>query len=316
MLEPGAPANPHRARALVVLLFVTVVWGWSFTWMKQLLLAAEMAQGRVGGALVVVFSIVLRFGIAAVLMAVFVPRSRRGLTAPAWRGGFLLGTLLLGGFVLQMLGLEGVSPAVSAFLTSLYVVFSATITHLLPGSRVRPTLVIGAILTTLGAGFIEGPPQLSFGRAEWFTVGCAFVFAVHILATDRITRVRDPLQVTLTSFVSAAAGGVLILVVQLVAMKSPTPGMLSGLILNVEFMTPLLLSSVLATALALSLMNVYQREIDPVRAAVLYAIEPVWAAIIGIASGFGEVNPWLIAGGGALLVGNLVAEAGGRKDSR
>ena len=57
-------------------------------------------------------------------------------------------------------------------------------------------------------------------------------------------------------------------------------------------------------------MNVFQRELDPVRAAILYAIEPVWAALIAIALGLGEADRWLWIGGLALLGGNLIAELG------
>jgi drug/metabolite transporter (DMT)-like permease len=70
------------------------------------------------------------------------------------------------------------------------------------------------------------------------------------------------------------------------------------------------LSSLLASALAISLMNVFQRDLDPVRAAILYAIEPIWATLAGIAYGTDELGRWLWIGGGLLVLGNLVAEFG------
>ena len=76
------------------------------------------------------------------------------------------------------------------------------------------------------------------------------------------------------------------------------------------FLIPLLGSSLLATVVAISLMNLFQRELDPVRAAILYAIEPVWAALISIGAGSDSFNRWLWIGGGALLAGNVIAELG------
>jgi drug/metabolite transporter (DMT)-like permease len=70
----------------------------------------------------------------------------------------------------------------------------------------------------------------------------------------------------------------------------------------------MLLSSILATVVALSLMNMFQRDLDPVRAAILYALEPVWAALVAIAAGMEHADPWLWIGGAALLAGNLIAE--------
>ena len=57
-------------------------------------------------------------------------------------------------------------------------------------------------------------------------------------------------------------------------------------------------------------MNTWQRELEPVRAAILYAIEPVWATLVAIGLGQAEAGSWLLIGGGSLLLGNLVAELG------
>ena len=60
--------------------------------------------------------------------------------------------------------------------------------------------------------------------------------------------------------------------------------------------------------IAITLMNVYQRELDPVRAAILYALEPIWAALAGIAYGMDRFTSYLLFGGALLLAGNLIAE--------
>jgi drug/metabolite transporter (DMT)-like permease len=82
-------------------------------------------------------------------------------------------------------------------------------------------------------------------------------------------------------------------------------------LLNVPgFVVPLLLATLLATVFALTVMNVFQRELDPVRAAILYALEPIWTTLIAAALGFGRPGFWLWIGGGALVAGNLIAEGG------
>ena len=57
---------------------------------------------------------------------------------------------------------------------------------------------------TFGAGFIQGPPHLTWGIAEFITVFCALLFALHILFTQRITTRRDPIAVSTTSFLVVA----------------------------------------------------------------------------------------------------------------
>ena len=306
----GPPTRRRTVRAIVALLCVTAIWGWTFVWMKQCLLAAADAWRGEGTTAAIGLFLSLRFGLAALLLAIGVPGSRRGLTREVWRGGGFLGGVLLAGFLLQMLGLQRIAPAVSAFLTSLYVVFAALMTTALEKSRVKPSLLGGVLLATMGAAFIGGPPHLSFGTAEWLTIACAFVFAVHILATDRVTRRQPPLPVTLTSFLWVTLGSLATLALGLLGAAGPTLQMLVELAMAPRFAVPLLFSSLLATLVAITLINVYQRDIDPVRAAVLYALEPVWTSIIAISIGLGEPGIWLCVGGGAVLAGNLVAELG------
>jgi drug/metabolite transporter (DMT)-like permease len=169
------------------------------------------------------------------------------------------------------------------------------------------------VLATFGAGFINGPPQLSFGLPEWLTVACAFVFALHILLTDAVTRRVSPLAVTEASFVVVAAGSSAVLACGLLLPGAPTLASVAALAFERDFLVPMLLASLLATVVALTLMNVFQRDLDPVRAAVLYAIEPVWAAVIAIALGLAHAGAWLWIGGIALLAGNLIAEVGAAK---
>ena len=310
--DPAAAAareglRPNSRRAAWALLLVTVLWGLTFVWMKQANDAADRVLGPGGGAVGIGLFMSLRFGLAALLMLAS-RRVRAGLTPAVWRGGAVIGGLLLAGFLLQMFGLRGVSAPVSAFLTSLYVVFTALLTAWFARRTPSRTLVAGALLATFGAGFIQGPPQLSFGPAEWLTVGCAFVFAVHILATQQVTLRVPPLPVTLTTFVWVTLGSLATLAVGVARSHGTLEGGLVELALAPDFAAPLLLASLLATVLALTLMNTYQRELDPVRAAILYAIEPVWASLAAIGLGQSGVDGWLLLGGAALVTGNLIAE--------
>lgn len=294
---------------MLALLLVTVLWGWTFVWMKQATDAASAKLGPGGLTAGIGLFMALRFGLAAIAMLAL-PAVRRGLTRGAWLAGLWIGLALLGGFLLQMFGLSGVSPAVSAFLTSLYVLFTALLTAVRNRRAPHVALLVGALLATFGAGFIGGPPQLTFGLAEGLTIGCAFVFAVHILVTDAFTKREAPMPVTMTSFVVVALGGALTCAIGALLEPRTSPAQLLELAQTAEFVTPMLLASGLATVLALSLMNVFQRELDPVRAAIIYAIEPIWAALVSITLGREATTPWLFIGGAALLLGNLVAELG------
>jgi len=303
----------RRARAILALLGVTILWGCTFVWMKQSLNSAQRVLGHPGGLAVVIVYLGFRFALASGVLSLW-PRARSALDRGAWRGGAVLGGILFAGFVLQMLGLEVVSPPVSAFLTSLYVVFAAILSAWLHKARPHLPFMIGVVLATLGAGFIEGPPHLTFGPAEWLTVASAFLFGIHILATDRITKANVPLGVTLAMFVCTALFAVVALPVAMARPGAPSFGDLIALFRDAGFVVPLLLATFFATVLALTLMNQFQRDLDPVRAAILFALEPIWTTLIAMLSGFGRPGIWLWIGGGALIAGNLIAEWGAAHD--
>jgi drug/metabolite transporter (DMT)-like permease len=316
MSETSTPRVKTSWRALIALFGVTLLWGCTFVWMKQ---GIEAAGARLGVERVNIASALfsgLRFGLAALCVFAFVPAARRGLTREVWIGGAWLGALLSVGFMLQMIGLAGVSPAVSAFLTSLYVLFTALISAARHRRRPSAALAAGVVLATLGAGFIRGRPELAFNEAELITVAGAFIFALHILVTDHVTKRVDPMPVTFTTFVWVTLGCAAFACMEESRPSAPTIAELASLAMSPAFSTPMLLSSIFATALALSLMNVFQRELEPVRAAILYALEPIWAALVGIAMGMDGFTPYLWLGGALLFGGNLVAEIGEQRAER
>jgi drug/metabolite transporter (DMT)-like permease len=323
---PQAATSRARRAAVLALLGVTLIWGCTFVWMEQALVAAERTLGPGHTLAGVGVFLTLRFGLGALLLAACVPAARR-VDREAWKGGLVLGGLLLAGFVLQMLGLDAVSPAVSAFLTSLYVLFTAAMHARLERRGIGKALIVGAVLATAGAMLIRGPELGTADAAsgssatfrfqgELLTVACAFVFALHILATDRITRRTPALPVTVTSLAVVALGSALLLALDSLAAHGADVRGWWSLCRDREFVVPLLLSTVLATSLAIALMNVFQRALDPVRAAILYALEPIWAACAGLAYGTDSFTTWLLVGGALLVGGNLVAEIGSAARAR
>jgi|GEM_PF-58777 len=303
----------QRNLAIAALLLVTLIWGGTFVWMKEALdtANAHLGDGAVGAT--IGLFVAFRFGLVSLLLPIVVPATRRGLKADGvWRDGMILAAFLLGGFLLQMIGLDEVSPAVSAFLTSLYVVFTAIMWSIWERRAPNPLLILGVVLATFGAGWISGPPQVEFGFGEWVTVACAVLFAGHIAATDVITKRVPPMGVTLTSFIGVAVGASLIFVITLALNSDLRSADWMGLLLDPGFLKPALLTSILGSGVALTLLNQFQRTLSPVRAAILYALEPVWAAIFAVWLDMTTIEFWLLVGGMALLAGNLIVEIGPR----
>ena len=165
-------------------------------------------------------------------------------------------------------------------------------------------MILGVALATFGAGFIEGPPHLSWGAGEVLTVFCAFFFALHILYTQKITKEMSPIGVTSTSFLIVAMGS---LVVAILTAGSSTSDVLP-VVANDGVILPLLCLGLIGSLFALLLLNLLQRFLHPVQAAIIYALEPVWATIFALGLGMTSWTGWIAVGGGALLIGNLMVE--------
>ncbi|MDA8550454.1 DMT family transporter [Candidatus Poseidoniales archaeon] len=307
------PFAPHqRKRAIGALLVVTSVWGATFIWMKQALNELQPEIEAYGSNRVVGVLVAARFAIAALVMVIFFPKARAALRdKEQWKGGALLGGVMLVGFVTQMIGLDEINPAVSAFLTSLYVVFTALITILMTKSQPSRVLMFGVLLATFGAGFIQGPPHLTWGFGEVMTVVCAVFFALHIIYTQRITQVMDPVGVTQTSFAVVALGAVA-MVLLLGGGRSIEEW---RFIFADGVFIPVLCLGIGGSFFCLLLLNMYQRYLHPIQAAIIYALEPVWATTYGLGLGLVDWSTWILIGGGALFLGNIVVELFTHADS-
>lgn len=305
-------ASNQRKRAIAALLVVTSVWGATFIWMKQALNQLQPEIEAYGSNRVVGVLVAARFAIAALVMVIFFPKARAALRdKEQWKGGALLGGVMLVGFVTQMIGLDEINPAVSAFLTSLYVVFTALITIFMTKSQPSRVLMFGVLLATFGAGFIQGPPHLTWGFGEVMTVVCAVFFALHIIYTQRITQAMDPVGVTQTSFAVVALGAVA-MVLLLGGGRSIEEW---RFIFADGVLIPVLCLGIGGSFFCLLLLNMYQRYLHPIQAAIIYALEPVWATTYGLGLGLVDWSAWILIGGGALFLGNIVVELFTHADS-
>ena len=297
--------DKQRQIAILALLAVTLVWGATFIWMKQALDELDTEKAALGTNGVVATLVFARFAIAAIMMLLFFKKARTSLgDKQIWQDGFILGVLMFIAYLSQMIGLDDIDPSVSAFLTSLYVVFTALISSIYNLRLPTKIMILGVGLATFGAGFIQGPPHLTWGVAEFITVFCALLFALHILFTQHITTRRDPIAVSTTSFIVVT----LCSAITVFLLGDGTNMEQWNLIFSDGVLVPVLLLGVGGSFFCLLFLNMYQRYLHPIQAAIIYALEPVWATIYGLHLEMVEWSIWILIGGGALFIGNIIVE--------
>lgn len=245
---------------VLVLLFVTLVWGTTFP-------VIHVATRHLNGTEISA----LRFLVAGVCMLPFAFRA----SLRAWRDGLLLGVVALLSYVTQAVGLEYIAANRSAFLTSLNVLMVPFLA-LTVGSRLRMQAVAAALLACAGIGLMtwEGGANL---LGDSLTLVCAFAYAVYVILLSRRIQAHTSLELAATQIIAMAViGAVWLLIADFFR------GDLTSLPLRVRFDWPALLYlGVAASAGMLFLQAVGQRHVPAEQAAVIYAMEPVFAALFG-----------------------------------
>jgi drug/metabolite transporter (DMT)-like permease len=245
----------------------------------------------------------LRFALAAALFPLCYPKVLRELGRGTLAGGAALAVPFSAGFLLQTGGLGATSATVSAFLTNLTVVLTPLLGRLFFQETLVPGHVAGAAVAFAGVWVLTDPRGGGFGLGEQLTALCALAFAFQIQMTPGITRRHSPEGVTFVMFVLAAAfSGALL------GAMGVGPRALAAAVRGPHVAWTLLYTATVCSILALVIMNRWQREVTPTRAAVIYSLEPVFAAAFAAALAGERLEARHFAGGAIILAGNVVCE--------
>ncbi len=241
------------------LLFVTVVWGATFPVLK-------IATAQLSG----VETSALRFLLAALCMLPWALRAPR----KAWWDGALLGALVLFSYVAQAYGLQFISSNRSAFLTSLNVLM-VPLLGLLFGNALSWRVILAAALACAGIGLMswDGGANL---RADAATVAGAMGYALYVIVLSARASRHEARSLAATQIVwMAVLGGLWMLADAQGTDKLQT----LGARLSAEILWGLAYLGIIATAGMLFLQARAQRQVTADKAAVIYAMEPVFAAL-------------------------------------
>jgi drug/metabolite transporter (DMT)-like permease len=288
-----------QRQADIGLVLLTVVWGTTFTIVHQSVQAYP------------VFSfLALRFSIATIAFLPAVWR-QRGQLAGSLRAGVVLGALMFGGFATQTLGLQRTTPARAGFITGLSVAL-VPVFGLVFGQRPPRRAVAGVVLALAGLGFVSFGcriPALGCAAAETVTGGrqltgdlwvlaCALIYTFHIIGVSHWTARLPPLCLNgIQMAVVAVLSGALALLMDRPLLAPPDGVALAALFLGV-----------VATALVLALWLVLQPHTTATHAALIFALEPVFAAFFSWLWTGERITPAIWSGGALMFAGVILAE--------
>ena len=250
-------------RSLLLLLLTTLIWGTTFPLLKGIVTTLPPS-----------LLISSRFLIAAL---VFLPccalPNLPPLNLALLRDGSLLGLVAFASYLTQVIGLESVSANRAAFITSLNVVVVPLLGWLL-GRGISLKIFAAALLAFSGIGVMSGQAG-ALGWGDLWVLGCALSYAIYILLTEAVTAKHSPLQLTAVQLVTIALLGWAWTLWTL-----PLPQLITLIVNQLQpHWVALVYLGVVATALTTWTQVVAQRHLSATEAAILYSLEPVFAAI-------------------------------------
>ncbi|MFN0158246.1 MAG: DMT family transporter [Bacteroidota bacterium] len=276
-----------KARAELILLATTIVWGSTFVVVK---IGLEEFSAFL--------FVAIRFLLAALFFLLFFRKKIFPMSASVARKGSLLGLLLFIGFITQTIGLNHTTASKSAFITGMMVALVPLLQIFITRKPPKVGNIVGILLVVIGLLFLTSPEESAFNFGDAITIVCAVAFAVYIVYLDVVSREMTALQLT---FLQIASNAVLATIGVFV---------FESVAFNTSFnaIAALLYLTIFATIITVFVQTNYQKDTTPTRAVIIFSIEPVIASVLAYFF-LGEVlGPLGLLGGGLIVGGVLVSE--------
>lgn len=256
----------NRTRlAQIGLVFTTLAWGATFVLVKE---GLNHAQPFTFGG--------YRFLIATICTSFLVRTQIFQLQKKEFYSAVLCGFFLFAGYAFQNFGLweneiyTSTTPSKSAFITSISIIMVPIMLVITGIQKVSSRIWTAILLATMGLYLLLDPRGSGISLGDIFTFGCATCFAIHIILQDyyakkgiHVTRffLIQVFAVTIFSFICS----------YFFDTQSPS--------WSPELINALLMTGIIATTIAILIMVWAQQILSPSQTALIFSLEPVFAAL-------------------------------------
>ncbi len=277
-------------RGGVILLLTAIIWGFAFV-------AQSEGMEKVG-ALTFQASRMLLASLVLLPTAFIFHKSREkksGVkTAFLDKRTLIVGTVcgffLFAASALQQIGIAYTSVGHAGFLTALYILI-VPVLGLFTGKRVGARIWLCILLALAGLYLLcmtgEG---FAMSTGDMLVTLCAFVFALHIIAVDKLAGSLDGVKV---SFVQMSFAGLLSLVCAFIFEEPHFADIAASWV-------PIAYAGVLSCGVAYTLQIIGQKYTEPTVASIIMSLESVFA-VLGGALLLSEIPTWWELAGCTLM---------------
>lgn len=280
------------------LLLVALIWGSTFVIVQKAIAFLEPYS----------FNSV-RFSIAAITLLLIIFLFNRSSLSHfsnrnIWISGIILGFWLFLGYGFQTVGLLYTTSSKAGFITGLSVVLVPLFSYLLLKNKLNWQVGISSIIAVLGLYLLTIHNSLSLNTGDGYVLLCAISFALHIVFTGKFASSYNAICLTIIQLLTVA----LFSFITAIMMEDWQQMFTAKLVQQPEVISALLITSFFATALAFLAQTHFQSFTTPARVALIFAMEPVFAALTAYIMLNERLGSKSLFGCGLILLGMILSE--------
>ena len=283
--------NQNKLPAQIGLILTTLAWGATFVLVKEGLKDAS--------PFIFAFYRFLLAGLAIIPVA-FLSKQKKifsNFNSHEIKGGILCGLLLYMGYSFQNYGLEITTPSKSAFVTSMSILLVPIFIFFIKQKKINKHLWASIGVAVIGLYLLLNPSGTDVNNnpintGDFLTFGCAIIFAIHIIVQgDFVLKKINLIRFFIIQSLSVA----IISLISSFAISDFTVNWTDSLIMAI------IITAIFGTTFAIFTMIWAQKKLSPSETAIIFSMEPVFAATFSIILGVESFSllQWV---GGVIIV--------------
>jgi drug/metabolite transporter (DMT)-like permease len=287
----------------ILLLSAVILWGWTFVATK--ILVAEIGP-------VEIFGLRLAIGLPLLGLVLLVKRVPLRFSRADARALLLGGAIFTVHFLVQIAGLETTTATNTGWIISVSPLALAVLSFLFLRERIGWRGVAGIAVATAGILLLVSRGRITelgwlHSTGDWLVLISAHTWAFYTVATRDIVRRRNPLAVTFTILLIAAAFTAVLFAA-------------SANLASIRAVSPRGIAALLYLAVVLALGQWFWQEgvarLGAARAGLFLYLEPVATLVLAVPLLGEPFGPFIALGGALVLSGVYVGQRERREQTR
>jgi drug/metabolite transporter (DMT)-like permease len=283
--------------APLALLFVSFIWGATFVVVQNAM--SFVGPFTFNGLRFLFAGIILLF-----VQMIFSQKTSKQDIKQSSFAGLMVGFFLCVGYLLQTFGLLYTTSSKAGFLTGLSIVMVPILSFIFLKQKATIFVILGITVATAGLYLLTAADSFQFNIGDILVLGCAIAFAAHILINGFYSKKISPLLLSTSQVLTV---GIFSSICAFLFEDWENLFSIS-LWTNHSFLFALFLTSLFATSIAFFIQTSAQKHTSPTRVAIIFAMEPVFAALTGVLVANEQLSMSAIFGCLCIFLGMIFVE--------